>query len=106
MSAHEMCGRPGKFDCAADEVVSTLANEDGAGHGSVEAPVGWFSDLDLWDNDPAEMELARHYDARYLIAREDNLGRFWVEVFVLRADRDRRLDDLQDEYERWAGAWL
>lgn len=110
MSAHETCGRPGKFDCEADETISTLANEDGAGDGSVESPSGWFSGLRLVggpDMDTATADaLAEHYGVRYVIAREDGDGRFWVEAYAMPQPWQQRLDDLQEDYERWAGSWL
>lgn len=99
MSAHDECRGVGKFDCDADELIYDLTMDDGAGEGDVESPSGWWETVDL--TEPADEALAEHYGARYLIAREGNDGRFWVEAYATREARNERLDVFEEAYRAW-----
>lgn len=102
MSAHESCGAVGKFDCAADESIYEQTLDAGLGYGDTEAPVGWFCEVHLDDSDIENAEaLAEHYGARYLIARENGDGRFWVEVYATAKDASVRTLALEEDYRAW-----
>lgn len=99
MSAHTECGRVGKFDCHFDEHVYASSLEEGLGEGDVQAPCAWFADFTL---DPAaEPGFEEHYGGRWLILRELNDGRFFVEVFETHDAQDARLEELRAAYEDW-----
>lgn len=99
MSAHETCGRLGKFDCTADEVVYDRTMDEGIGDGDVEATSMWWSSLDLTEAE--DEQLAEHYGARYIIARENSAGTFWVEVYATTEAREERLNVLEEAYRAW-----
>lgn len=97
--AHWTCNQHGKFDCLFDEAVSQLAADDGTGEGHVEAPCAWFDAIFL---DPgAEAGLIEHYGTRWIIARENAQGFFWVETFDTEQFRDERLESLRAVWAEW-----
>lgn len=102
--AHRTCREHGKYDCAFDEAVSGIAADDGSGEGHVEAPCAWFDGITL---DPGtEAGLIEHYGTRWLIARENNQGLFWVEDFATERFRDERLEELRKAWAEWDEAVL
>lgn len=99
MSAHTECGRVGKFDCYFDQHVNSSSLEEGLGEGDVQAPSAWFAEFIL---DPAaEPGFAEHYGGRYLVLRELNDGRFFVEVYETSEAQQERLEILRAAYEEW-----
>lgn len=103
MSAHTECGRVGKFDCEFDEeLYDSILNGGDPGEGDVQSPSAWFTEVDL----SADIEAAaiEHYGSEWLIARELNDGRWFVEVYPTLADRDDRMDALRHGLEAWDSA--
>lgn len=99
MSAHTECARVGKFDCHYDQYVHSASLEEGLGEGDVQAPCAWFAEFTL---DPAaEPGFAEHYGGRWLVLRELEDGRFFVEVYETSEARDERLEALRTAYEDW-----
>jgi hypothetical protein len=98
---HDECRQPGKFDCLADEQIYEMTLDSGAGEGTVEAPTGFFEPIDLSDLVQLEVRLIAHYGGAWLIARESQLGTWWVEVFETEAFRDERLETLRQAYSEW-----
>jgi len=106
VSAHEDCSSPGKFACNADEYIQDLTLDMGDGEGDIESPSAWFSAVTLDENDEREASAAEHYGSRWLIAREFNDGRFFVEVYPTEGDRHERLDVLRAAYVEWDASVL
>lgn len=127
MSAHDECSRPGKFGCWADETIHASTLDSGAGEGDVAAPCAWFEVVDLETECEGheslngadmgrsiecdgscmpEWKLAQHYGTRWLIARENSDGRFWVECYDTEAARDERVEGLRESWNEWAGELL
>lgn len=103
MSAHTECGRVGKFDCAYDEYVHDTLLEN-PGEGDVQSPSAWFCEVDLAATDGDDAGAIEHYGSEWLIARELNDGRWFVEVYPTLADRDDRMDALRHGLEAWDSA--
>lgn len=104
MSAHTECHRVGKFDCTFDEYIYDSILEAGdPGEGDVQSPSAWFTEFDL-SQDGTEAEAITHYGSEWLIARELNDGRWFVEVYPTLADRDDRMDALRHGLEAWDSA--
>lgn len=109
MSAHTECGRAGKFDCDFDEWVYNLILWFGdPGEGDVQSPSAWFCEVDLDPDaeehaDKPQLDAAaiEHYGSRWLIARELDDGRWFVEVYDTVEARQARLDVLRAAYEEW-----
>lgn len=125
MSKHEECASVGKFDCRADEKIHEFTLDSGMGEGNVEGPAAWFEPLDLdiecegHSHDPSipssvageamycdgscrpEWALADHYGTRWIIAREDSQGRFWVECYDTEDSRDERVEGLRSAHAEW-----
>lgn len=105
MSAHTECGRVGKFDCHFDEYVHGIILEDGdPGEGDVQSPSAWFTEVGLDSSNELESAAIHHYGSEWLIARELNDGRWFVEVYPTLADRDDRMDALRHGLEAWDSA--
>lgn len=104
MSAHDECSRPGKFDCAADEKINEITFEECIGEGDVQADCAWFAPVSL--GDLFEGDLIKHYGTRWLIARENSDGRFWVECYDTEAARAERVEGLRASWNEWAGELL
>ncbi len=119
---HLSCGRPGKFDCSADEKIHQDSLEWGTGEGDVQSPSGWFDPIELEveceghestagyamgqsvfcdGSCTPEWQLAKHYGTRWLIARENEQGQFWVETYDTEQARDERLEGLRAAYAEW-----
>jgi len=97
--AHRTCGRAGKFDCAFDESIHELTVLEGVSEGDLQAPCAWFADMQL---DPGtEGGLVEHYGTRWLIARENDQGFFWVEDFATEQMRAERLESLRKAWAEW-----
>ena len=101
MSKHTECGAVGKFDCLADEYIYGTTLESGAGEGDVEASCAWFEEVTLDTSDPKEQAAIEHYGTRYLIARENSQGIFWVETYDTEQARDERLEGLRQAFAEW-----
>lgn len=104
MSAHTECGRVGKFDCDVDEYIHSTIEDPG--EGDVQSPSAWFMEITLdryGEDDAAAIE---HYGSEWIIARELNDGRWFVEVYPTLADRDDRMDALRHGLEEWYSANL
>ena len=118
MSKHTECGAVGKFDCTYDEYVWDVTMDTGDGEGHVESSVAWFCEVTLeteCEGHPGlgdvsvycdgsctpEWRAAQHYDTRYLIARENSQGIFWVETYDTEEARDERLEGLRQAYAEW-----
>ena len=125
MSKHEECGAVGKFDCPADETIYGTTLDSGDGEGDTAAPCAWFCEVTLEDecegheHDPSvptsvagesmlcdgrcqpDYALAQHYGTRWLIARENSNGTFWVECYDTEEARDERLEGLRQAYAEW-----
>jgi hypothetical protein len=95
---HRECGRPGKFDCSFDEAVHEITMELGESEGHVDAPCAWFVEIELVEDERGLMD---HYGTRWLIARENSQGFFWVEGFATEKMRDERLDGLREAWIAW-----
>jgi len=101
MSKHEECGAVGKFDCPADEYIYGTTLDSGAGEGDTAAPCAWFESITLETDELGERTAFAHYGTRYLIARESDSGRFWVELYDTEEARDERLEGLRKAYAEW-----
>lgn len=99
MSAHTECGAVGKFDCAFDEYVHSTI--EGPGEGDVESPSAWFMEVDLDRHMEDDAVAIEHYGSEWLIARELNDGRWFVEVYPTLVDRDDRMDALRHGLTDW-----
>lgn len=100
MSAHAECGAVGKFDCAVDEWLHGVLLDSGEpGEGDVQSPSAWFAEVDL--SRDTEADAIEHYDSEWIIARELNDGRWFVEVYPTLADRDDRMDALRHGLDAW-----
>lgn len=100
--AHRTCGRVGKFDCDYDATIHLLILESGlSGEGDVTAPCAWFMEFTLDIADRADRARAEHYGTRWLIAREANDGRFWVETYDTEYQHAERLEQLRAAWDEW-----
>lgn len=127
MSAHEQCHAVGKFDCLHDEYIHAVTLDQGGGEGDVESPVAWFDRVDLEvdceGHEPGPYQPAGvsvycegsctrewghsvHYGTRWLLARENSQGRFWVECYDTEQARDGRYDELVAAFLEWEGPVL
>ncbi|QNL30063.1 hypothetical protein SEA_CASEND_96 [Microbacterium phage Casend] len=102
MSAHAECGRVGKFDCDVDEYIHRIILEDGdPGEGDVQSPSAWFTEVGLDPSNEIEAAIIYHYGSQWIIARELEDGRWFIEVYPTLADRDERMGVLRAAHEVW-----
>lgn len=96
---HWHCVGTGKFDCDGDESIHDALMETGAGEGDVDSPTGWFQAVDLAPDEP---DALAHYGSRWLLARQDGNGFFWVMVYRTEESRDVFVTELREQYEAFA----
>ncbi|QXN74018.1 hypothetical protein SEA_ALUMINUMJESUS_92 [Microbacterium phage AluminumJesus] len=96
---HTECGHVGKFDCEFDAEVHRMILDAGdPGEGDVQSPSAWFAEFDIESGD---LDAIEHYGSEWLIARELNDGRFFVEVYETSEAQQERLEILRAAYEEW-----
>ncbi|MGO1566442.1 MAG: hypothetical protein ACTHXC_00330 [Brachybacterium sp.] len=105
---HEYCSHiKGKYACPFDSELDRMVLEWDEGDGHVEAPTGWWASIGLVDGDvissalDTDRKLITHYGTRWLIARTNGDGLFWVETYETVTARDARVDELEDAYVDW-----